>query len=101
MDNSIIADTENIDKVVTNFSAELSDYIYSMEDQLAAMTESLVALGEGWESDDYEKFKDTMQIKIRKIQSEIEGGKELKEYLLQKSEELHELLKILKEAAEL
>ncbi len=100
MDNEIIANTENIDRVVSAFAAELDSYIASMESELAGLSAAVTKLGEGWVSDDYDRFRETMQAKIRKIEAEMRRAGELKTYLDETAGQFRELLRILREGAE-
>lgn len=100
MDNEIVANTERIDEVVKNFSEQLNQYVENMKAELRLMQSSLSNLGTGWVSDDFKKFSDSMELKIGKINHELERSQKLKAYLDNVSLELREFLNTLKEAAE-
>lgn len=100
MDNGIIAETEHIDKTISAFAGRLEEYVTSMREELDAFTRSVSRLGDAWESDDYELFRDTMRAKTDKIRAELVKANDLKTYLDETAEQFRTVLALLREGAE-
>lgn len=94
----IKAKTEMLDKVVNEFSAQLEDYIKTMNKEIASINNSVNILAEGWQGSDYVAFCDTMGERIASVCDEMEKCKKLKEWLDNKALEYRKMLDILSKA---
>ena len=96
----VVSSVENIAEVVNTFSKQVGEYSSEMEEQLKSFALAISNLGSGWESSDYDKFAQSMNEKISRIQSELSSTNKLKEYLDQVAKELATYLEQLRQAGE-
>ncbi len=94
----IKAKTEMLDKVVSEFSAQLEEYIKTMNKEIGSINNSISILGEGWQGSDYSSFCDTMGERIAIVNAEMDKCKKLKEWLDNKAMEYRKMLDILSKA---
>ncbi|MBR2371958.1 MAG: hypothetical protein IKA90_03710 [Clostridia bacterium] len=94
----IKAKTEMLDKVVSEFAAQLEEYMKTMKSEITSINNAISTLGEGWQGSDYEVFCETMGERISTINGEMEKCKKLKEWLDNKAQEYRRMLDILNKA---
>lgn len=95
---TLIANTENIESVVLNFSRQLNDYVDKMNNEVERLKSAVLALKSGWDSQDYNTFASNMDQKIKSIKHELEASQKLKDYLQEVAGQLRDFLNTLKAA---
>ena len=95
---TIIANTENIENVVSTFSKQLEDYVNKMNDEVSKLKTAVAGLKTGWDASDYKSFQESMDQKIQSISHELEASTKLKDYLNEVATQLKDFLDTLRAA---
>ncbi len=77
MSNSIVARTENIDKVVGDFQKQLQEFNKSMNIHLNDVNQMVNQLSTVWLSSDYDNFKRKMNSQSSMIKASLQRGENL------------------------
>lgn len=95
MASELYSTSENLEKVIRDFSNKLQTYIDNMETELKALKQAMSILGSGWTDSNSSAFASTMQQKMSEIAAILKRSQELKTYLDERALEYRELMELL------
>ena len=95
MASELYSTSENLEKVIRDFSSKLQTYIDNMRTELDALKKAMSVLGSGWTDSNSDAFAVTMREKMNEISKILERSEELKNYLDERALEYRELMELL------